>query len=105
MTLGYNMQGQEVDLEKDNASGYYLYSDEAIANGEAPNNCAPGMRPGMMVIRGLEQPIPTCGGKVYQENLPDVHVIDWRYKMYVQLVLAALVAIMLVAIIAKLTRK
>lgn len=101
MRTGYNVLGQSVDMDNSsNASGVYWYDDETIAEMEAAgeNTCAPGMRPGVMVIKGLDQPIPTCSGRVYQENLPDVHVVDWRYKMYMQLALLVLVMVMLAAV-------
>jgi hypothetical protein len=100
MRTGYDMSGRILDTEHpDISSGYYLYSDETIsemaASGEL--NCPDNMRPGFVKIKGIGK-IPTCGGRIYQENLPDVYVVDWRYRQYVQLILIALALTMLVAV-------
>ena len=97
---GYDMSGRILDTEHpDLATGSYLYSDESIAemaaNGEL--TCPDNMRPGFMNIKGIGK-ISTCGGRIYQENLPDIYVVDWRYRQYVQLILIALALTMLVAL-------
>lgn len=101
-----NVLGQELDFNpQTTASGYYLYSDEEVAamNASGQSNCPNGMRPGLMHIRGL-QSIPTCGGRIYTEQLPDIHLVDWRYRKYVQLLLLALAVTMLAAIIIKMVK-
>ncbi len=102
--VGVNMLGQNVDVEHPSlASGYYLYTDESaqVLADRNQLNCpfdpdtGEGMRPGMMNIKGAGK-IPTCGGRVMQEDLPDIHVVDWRFRVYVQLALAAMVFVLVV---------
>jgi hypothetical protein len=112
--LYQNMLGQDVDItHPDNASGYYLASNDAVdAMNEAGTNlCPDGMRPGRMVIKGLpasfDTPagyIPTCGGKISQEDMPDIHIIDWSYRIYIDMALALLVLILIGAIGLKVIR-
>lgn len=102
-----NMQGQEVDISHpDTASGYYLASNEAVAamNQSGSNLCPEGMRPGRMVIKGIPDPIPTCGGKISQEDMPDIHIVNWRYRIYLNMALALLVVMLVGAIGIKLVR-
>lgn len=101
-----NMLGQDVNFSaQTTASGYYVYSNEEVAAMQASgqSNCPDGMRPGVLHIRGLET-IPTCGGRIYTEQLPDIHIVDWRYRQYVQLALVALALTMLVAVGLKLLK-
>lgn len=98
----HNVLGQDVNFDPEtDASGIYLLSDEAISQGLG--NCPNGMRPGLLHIRGLET-IPTCGGRIYTEQLPDIHLVDWRYRKYVQMLLLALAVTMLAAIIIKMVK-
>jgi hypothetical protein len=104
-----NMLGQTVDISHPNtASGYYLATPQAVdaMNEQGTNLCPSNMRPGRMVIKGLPPNptnpeggyINTCGGKISQEDMPDVHIIDHPYRIYIDLVLALLVLVMLAAI-------
>ena len=103
-----NVLGQCVNVcHPDTASGYYPATNEAVAamNEAGTNMCPEGMRPGRMVIKGLpatentpEGYINTCGGKIVQEDMPDVNIVEWRYRVWFNLILAALVLIMLAGI-------
>lgn len=108
-----NMMGQNVDVCNNPASGYYLASNEATdaMNAAGTNPCPDGTRPGRLVIKGLPETdstpggyIRTCGGKIEQRDMPDVHIIDWEYRIYMNMALAALVVIMLVAVTYKLLK-
>lgn len=109
-----NMLGQDIDVSHPNtASGYYVASNEAVEamNAAGQNLCPEGMRPGRLVIKGLPETestpggyIRTCGGQISQEDLPDIHVIDWQYRMYLNMALALLVLIMIGAIGLKLVK-
>jgi len=109
--LAVNTLGQCVNVCHPNtASGYYPLSDNAVnAMNEAGTNlCPEGMRPGRMVIKGLPATdstpggyINTCGGKTSQEDMPDVNIIEWRYRIYFNLALAILIVVMLGSITVK----
>ncbi len=90
------MLGQEVNLDHPNtASGYYLFPDDNI-----PQNtgCPQGLRPGLIKIKGAGE-IPTCGGRVYTENLPDIYLVDSRYKSVIRLILLAAIVLIALAVI------
>lgn len=96
MNIGINMLGQEVNLDHPNtASGYYLFPDENIPQNTA---CPQGLRPGMMVIKGAGR-IDTCNGKIYTENLPDIYLVDSRYKSIIRLILLAAIFFSALAVI------
>lgn len=102
------MLGQTLDITNNPASGYYLASNEAVEamNAEGTNLCPQGMRPGRMVIKGLPNGgfIPTCNGQISQQDLPDIHIINWPYRIYVDGVLVACIVALLVAISLKMIR-
>lgn len=112
--LVFNMLGQAVCGNPANlASGYYLYSDAAVVamNEAGTNMCPQGMRPGLMRIKGLpatettpEGFLPTCGGRITQEDMPDMHIVDWEYRILTDAALALGVLLLLVAITMKLLR-
>lgn len=94
--LGYAMSGQAVDLSRDDlASGYYLYDTN-------PENsaCPEEMRAGLMVIRGAGT-VNTCNGRIFQENLPDIYLVDYRYKAIIRLMLMATAVMLMIKIIAR----
>ena len=96
MTLGYNMLGQQVDLDAHYlASGYYLY-----AVNPDDSACPEGMRQGLMHIRGAGD-VDTCSGKIFQENMPDIYLVDYRYKTIVRLIMLATIISLVVLIIRK----
>ncbi len=84
MNVGINTLGQEVNLDHpDTASGYYILpTDEQNVNSDCPQ----GLQAGVMVIKGAGR-INTCNGRVFQENLPDIYLVDYRYKTIIRLVL------------------
>lgn len=105
--LYYNAAGQAVNIcHPDAASGYYIASDNAVEvqNQSGTNLCPNGMRPGRMVIKGIPDPIPTCGGRISQEDMPDIHIVDWRYRVYLNLALAIMVLVLIGAIGIKLMK-
>lgn len=94
--LGYAMSGQAVDLSRDDlASGYYLYD----TNPE-DSACPDDMRAGLMVIRGAGT-VNTCNGRIFQENLPDIYLVDYRYKAIIRLMLMATAVMLIIKIIAR----
>ena len=108
-----NVMGQNVDICNNPASGYYLASNEAVKdmNDSGTNLCPDGMRPGRVVIKGLPETdstpggyIRTCGGRIQQQDMPDVHIINWQYRIHMNVALAALVIIMVVGVTYKLFR-
>lgn len=102
-----NMLGQAVNGCAPLASGYYLASNQAVdaMNEAGTNTCPEGMRPGQMVIKGLPTgPISTCGGRLITETMPDMHIVNWRYRIYVNMVLVVLVVVLLGSIGYKLVR-
>lgn len=112
--LVFDMLGRAVCGNPANlASGYYLYSDAAVnaMNEAGTNMCPQGIRPGFMRIRGLPATettpagyIATCGGNVRQEDMPDMHIIDWEYRIITDAVLAIAILMLLVAITLKMMR-
>jgi hypothetical protein len=103
-----NMLGQQVDISNpDTASGYYLATDAAWEALEAAgqNTCPQGMRPGRMVIKGVSHEgnnyIRTCAGRISQEDMPDIHIVDWPYRIYIDMVLAVLVLAVAAGIFTK----
>jgi hypothetical protein len=112
--LVYDMLGRAVCGNPANlASGYYLYSDAAIAamDEAGTNMCPQGMRPGMMRIKGIpatdttpEGYLPTCGGRIMQEDVPDMHIVDWEYRILTDATLALAALLLIVAITLKLLR-
>lgn len=78
------MLGQEVNLDHpDTASGYYLLpTQEQNTNSDCPQ----GLRAGVMVIKGAGR-INTCNGRIFQDNLPDIYFVDYRYKTIIRIVL------------------
>lgn len=106
-----NTLGQSLDISHpDTASGIYFASDAAVAAStlDGTNLCPQGMRPSRVVIKGLDfegkNYINACNGKISQEDMPDVHIIDWQYRIYIDLVLVLLVLAVATGIIAKLVR-
>jgi hypothetical protein len=104
--------GRSLDISHpDTASGIYFASDAAIAAStlDGTNPCPQGMRPSRVVIKGLEfegkNYINACNGKISQEDMPDVHIVDWQYRIYIDLVLVLLVLAVSTGIIAKMVRK
>lgn len=103
---GINMLGQSANIcHPDTASGYYLASDEAIAAMDAngTNLCPEGIRPGRMVIKGLpgEGFIRTCGGKIVQEDVPDLNIVDWPYRIVADVILLLAIVALIAAIAFK----
>lgn len=84
----YNTLGQQVDADADLAAGYYLYenAEDAIV----PGGCG-ALRPGFIEL-GNGTRIPTCGGNLITEHLPD-HVLidDWFKPLINPLIIAAIV--------------
>jgi len=102
----FDMLGRAVCGNPDNlASAYYLLSDAAIvaANEAGTNMCPDGMRPGLMVIKGAGK-ISTCAGKINQEDVPDMNIIDWPYRIVTDVVLVLAALVLLIGITLKLTR-
>ena len=109
-----NMLGQNINIcDPNTASGNYVASNEAVEdmNASGTNLCPDGMRPGRVVIKGLPETdstpggyIRTCGGRIQQQDMPDVHIINWQYRIHMNVALAALVVIMVVAVTYKLFR-
>ena len=94
--LGYSMSGQAVDMSRpDLASGYYLYDQNP-----PESSCPPDMRAGQMVIKGAGS-IETCAGRIFQENLPDIYLVDYRYKTIIRLVMVLTIILLLISIITK----
>ncbi len=94
--VGYSMSGQAVDLSRDDlASGYYLY-DTNPEDSACPNE----MRAGLMVIRGAGT-VNTCNGRIFQENLPDIYLVDYRFKAIIRLMLMATAVMLIIKIIAR----
>tara|TARA_R110001599_G_scaffold129074_2_gene303166 strand:- start:13805 stop:14104 length:300 start_codon:yes stop_codon:yes gene_type:complete len=97
MNLGWNILGQDVDMDSPYlAGGYYLYA-------ENPDNssCPDEFRAGQMVIPGAGR-VPTCGGNIFQENLPDIYLVDYRFKTIIRLIMIATIIMLIVAIAYKL---
>jgi hypothetical protein len=84
MNVGINTLGQEVNLDHpDTASGWYMLpTEEQNVNSDCPQ----GLRAGVMVIKGAGR-INTCNGRIFQENLPDIYLVDYRYKTIIRIVL------------------
>jgi hypothetical protein len=94
--LGYNVLGQAVDMSSpDLASGYYLY-DENPEDSACPDE----MRAGKMVIKGAGT-VDTCAGRIFQENLPDIYVVDYRFKTIIRLIMMASIVMLIIAIAGK----
>lgn len=94
--LGYAMSGQAVDMSRpDLASGYYLYAENPPESA-----CPTQMRAGQMVIKGAGR-VDTCAGRIFQENLPDIYVVDYRFKTIIRLIMMASVAMLIIAIAGK----
>lgn len=94
MRLGYNMLGQSVDMDADLASGYYLFDNPEDA--EVPGGCG-DLRPGVMVLGGGVE-IPTCGGNLNTEYLPDMILIDDWFKVAVTPMAIGAIVLLLIAI-------
>lgn len=89
-----NTLGQSACADADLASGYYLYDNEAVAamNADNSNPCGPtGIRPGFIVIRGAGR-VNTCAGRVLTEQLPDMILVNSRYRFWLLLGLVLLAA-------------
>lgn len=87
------MLGQEVDATRpDLADGYYLYPE---GEGPAENPCG-GLRQGFMMIGGNR--IPTCGGILNTEHLPDLVLVDDWFKPMLKPLLIVAIVLLLVAI-------
>jgi hypothetical protein len=109
-----NAMGQSINAcDPNTASGYYLASNEAVKamTDAGTNPCPNGTRPGRMVLKGLPETastpggyIGTCNGKIQQQDMPDVHIINWQYRIHMNVALAALVIIMVVVVTYKLFR-
>ncbi len=82
-----NMLGQEVCMSDQVASGYYLYSNEAIdqLTAEGNNPCGP-LRPGFMHIRGAGT-LNTCAGRILTVDLPDIHLVNSRMRPWMLIAL------------------
>lgn len=111
MNIYHNMLGQAVDISHPNtASGYYLASNEAWEQmvEDGTSMCPQGMRPGRMVIKGLQfegnNYMNTCGGKISQEDMPDIHVVDWQFRIYIDMVLLLIVLALAAGVSIKLLR-
>lgn len=95
MTVGYNMQGQQVNLDHpDLAAGYYLYDDPQDSN--IPGGCGE-LRPGFIEL-GNGNRIQTCGGNLITEHLPDMVLVDDWFKQALKPMLFAAIVLALVAI-------
>ena len=95
MRIGYNMLGQQVDLENPNlADGYYLLD----ANPE--NSPCGELRQAVMVIGGHQTTV--CAGNLIENHLPDVIITDDPWKIYVRYGQIALIAIILLLIVKQL---
>ena len=96
MTIGSNLLGQIVDMDRpDLASGYYMY----LENPEH-SSCPDDFRAGQMVIKGAGR-VDTCGGRIFQENLPDIYVVDYRFKTIIRLIMMASIVMLIIAIAGK----
>lgn len=85
-----DMSGRVAEDRPDLASGYYLYTDESVAQLSANGmlNCA--TRPGFVRIKGIpDGTIPTCNGRVTTEMLPDMHIVNWQYRPFLLIALVA----------------
>lgn len=92
--VGFDTSGRALDMDAPNlASGYYMY-------GENPedSSCPDSLRAGKMVIKGAGE-IPTCAGRIETINLPDIYILDYRFKTIIRLMMIATIILMLVAIL------
>jgi hypothetical protein len=92
--VGIDMSGRAVDMESPYlASGYYLYGDDYEGGA-----CPEGMRAGKMVIRGAGD-VDTCAGIINTLHLPDIFLVDYRFKNIIRMMMIASIVLMLIAII------
>ncbi len=92
--VGFDTSGRALDMDSPYlASGYYMY-------GENPPNsaCPDSLRAGEMVINGVGR-IPTCAGRIETINLPDIYIVDYRFKTMIRLMMIASIILMLIAIL------
>jgi hypothetical protein len=111
---GIDMLGRSVNIcHPDTASGRYMASDEAVVAMDAAgtNKCAPGMRPGWMRIKGLpatdnnpEGLLLTCNGVISQEDMPDMNIIDWPYRIVADMLLVMTIALLIGGIALKISK-
>lgn len=104
-------RGRILDISHpDNASGVYFASDHAVdaMNDAGTNTCPQGMRPSRVIIKGIDfegkNYINACNGRISQEDMPDIHIIDSPYRIYIDLVLVLLVLAVTSGIAIKLIR-
>ncbi len=112
--LMVTMDGKKVCGDPRNlASAYYVYTDVGIQmlTEQGKNNCPDGMRPGIMHIKGIpatennpEGYLNTCSGKIDQQDMPDMNIVDWDWRILTDSVLVLAAGILLLAIILKLLR-
>lgn len=110
----YDLRGRLVNVcDRHTASGLYYASDAAVeAMAEQGDNlCPDGVRPGRMVIKGLpstqntpEGYIRTCNAKIDQRDMPDLNIVEWRYRIYINLALVILLVFLLGATTVKLLK-
>lgn len=96
-----NMAGQVVCDQGTNAGGYYVYTPEAVAEMDAngSNPCG-GLRPGKIVIPGAGT-IRTCAGRIVTETLPDIHLVNSRFRPWLIGGLFVVVGGILIATVAE----
>jgi len=92
--IGFDTRGKAVDMDSPHlASGYYMYGDEYDGG-----SCPEGMRAGKMVVRGAGE-VDTCNGVINTLHLPDIFLVDYRYKNVIRIIMISSIVIMLIAII------
>lgn len=97
MNIGYDMLGREVDMDSPYlASGYYLHDTNPV-----DSSCPDSLRAGQMVIRGAGT-VETCNGRIFQENMPDIYLVDYRFKSIIRIIMIATIIMLIIAIASKL---
>jgi hypothetical protein len=94
--VGFDVLGRAVDMSRpDLSSGYYMYAENPEGS-----SCPDEMRAGQMVIKGAGR-VDTCAGRIFQENLPDIYVVDYRFKTIIRLIMMASIVMLIIAIAGK----
>jgi hypothetical protein len=93
-----DMSGRGVEDRPDLASGIYLYTDQAMADMAANGTLNCPTRAGFLHIRGVDR-IETCNGRTTIEQLPDMHIVNWRYRPILTVALALMCIALMVGII------
>lgn len=84
-----------------NAAGYYTYTDEALEQMAADGTglCGP-LRQGKINIPGAGQ-INTCAGRIVTENMPDLYLVNSKFRPWL---LGGLFLVLGVALVATITQ-